>query len=193
MSWVSLLQEQAASPVDYPRGARILHLGLVLLFSFELLNSILALWLQQFFLFQWHTLAGIALAAWLTLSWLVYGSTRWGRSLLKIWYWPGNARFILADIRRVLQGRLPGHGPQPGLSSWWQGMFLLLASWVTYTGLGAWMVMQGYFAVPGLTHLGLVSMRLGTPILLYFWLGHVGMAFYHALRRQPLWSIFALH
>ncbi|MEY2342454.1 cytochrome b/b6 domain-containing protein [Acidithiobacillus sp. IBUN Pt1247-S3] len=184
--------EPTQKSASYPRGARVLHLGLVLLFSFELLNSILALWFQHFSLFQWHVLAGLALSAWLTLSWVIYCATPWGRRLLYVWYWPGNLVVVFRDLGRLLRGQLPGHGPEPGLSSWWQGMFLLLVSWVNYAGLGAWMTMQGYLTVPGLTHIGLSSMRLGTPILLYFWLGHVAMAFYHALRRQPLWSIFVI-
>ncbi|WP_308388571.1 cytochrome b/b6 domain-containing protein [Acidithiobacillus sp. AMEEHan] len=183
---------EKSQTLPYPRGARVLHLGLVLLFSFELLNSILALWFQHFSLFQWHILAGLALSFWLTLSWVVYLSTSWGRQLLYVWYWPGNIRAIFSDVGRLSRGRLPGHGPEPGLSSWWQGMFFLLVSWVDYAGLAAWLTMRGYLAVPDLTQIGLSSMRLGTPILLYFWLGHVGMALYHAARRQPLWSIFAL-
>lgn len=186
------IRENIQDSLVYPRGARVLHLGLVVLFSFELLNSILALWFQRFSLFQWHIVAGIALAIWLLISWLVYWSTAWGRQLLWVWYGPRTIGAVTRDLGALLRGKLPGHGPRPGLSSWWQGMFLLLASWVTFTGTAAWMTMQGYFTAPGLTNLGLSSMRLGTPILLYFWLGHVAMAVYHALRRQPLWSIFSL-
>ncbi|MCE5387020.1 MAG: cytochrome b/b6 domain-containing protein [Acidithiobacillus sp.] len=180
-----------SEPGRFPPLARLLHLGLVLAFSFELLNSVLALWFQSFTLFAWHTLVGIFLTVWLALSWLVYLFTPWGRQLLWNWYWPLHWRETFQDLGRLFRGGLPQHGPRPGLSSYWQGAFFLLASWVTFSGFGAWLVMEGYLTAPGLTHLGLSSMRLGTPLLLYFWLGHVSMAIYHAARRQPLWNIFS--
>ncbi|MCE5420078.1 MAG: hypothetical protein JJ713_04730 [Acidithiobacillus sp.] len=175
----------------YPRWAKILHMGLVLAVTFELYNSLAALWFANFQWFPLHVATGIFLTFWLVLCWAFYLGTLWGRALLWSWFFPAHLPAIIRDLRALFLGRLPAAGPVPGLSSLWQGVFFLGVSFVTFTGFAAWLVLEGYISWPGATHLGLHAMRLGTPLLAYLWFGHVFMAFFHALRRQPLWGIFA--
>ncbi len=180
------------SPADFPVYAKILHLGLVLSVTFELWNSLAALWFADFTWFPLHVLAGLILTGWLVLTWLTYLLTPWGRHLLGTWFSWRMPRAVAQDMARLLRGRLPSHGVQPGLSSLWQAIFFVGVSVVTFGGFIGWLVLRGNLHLPGGAQLGLTLMRLGTPLLAYFWIGHVLMAFYHALRGDALWRIFAV-
>ncbi|MFA7495580.1 MAG: hypothetical protein WCY67_04655 [Acidithiobacillus sp.] len=190
------VDDTTSTPQDdftsYPAFAKVLHLGLVLSVTFELWNSLAALWFSDFSWFPLHVLAGLILTGWLTLTWLVYGLTPWGRHLIATWFSPSTPAAIIQDLRLLFRGRLPSHGVRPGLSSLWQATFFIGVSIVTFGGFAGWLVLRGDLHWIGGARVGLTLMRLGTPLLAYLWIGHVTMATYHALRGDSLWRIFAV-
>lgn len=184
--------QRSQTLVEYPVYAKILHLGLVLSVTFELWNSLAALWFANFTWFPLHVLAGLILTGWLVLTWLVYLLTPWGRHLLGTWFSWRTPQAVAHDLARLFRGKLPSHGVRPGLSSLWQAIFFIGVSVVTFGGFVGWLVLRGDLHLSGGAQIGLTLMRLGTPLLAYFWIGHVVMATYHALRGEALWRIFAV-
>ena len=76
----------------YPRWAKILHMGLVLAVTFELYNSLAALWFANFQWFPLHVATGIFLTFWLVLCWALYLGSPWGRALLWSWFFPSRSQ-----------------------------------------------------------------------------------------------------
>ena len=162
---------------------RQLHWAMVVTITFQQFSALFMSDPGTQFLFPYHRLVGVAAALVVLLFWL-YSYAVYDLSLLFPWGREGR-RLAWAELRGILQRRLPPAGHRVGLSSFVHGLGILAASGAALTGLVIFaMVPPGHVGPPedplAFTRYVLMHKFFGEALWVY-WFGHIAFALAHQL------------
>lgn len=91
-----------------------------------------------------------------------------------------------ADLKGILQGRLPQGGARSGLPGLIQGLGLVIVTFQGLTGFGLFVVLPPEGDLPArFEFLAQIHSALG-PWLWLYWLSHGGLALLHGLRKDSV-------
>jgi hypothetical protein len=204
-TWIGVVMVQGDEdstqipPPAWPREARWLHAGIAFGVTWQIWSS---LWMTPQWehadygslgglLFNAHAWIGLMTALFILWQWLWIASDR--RIRRQFFPWSGPWQPVLADLAALARGRLSGGGPRPGLAALVHGLGLLTITWMALTGSAIYFFLPQGGALPGRALETLVPLhKLGNLVVWIYWCGHVAMTLLHALRREPIWSIFRL-
>lgn len=170
---------------------RILHWGLALTISAQLVSGLLVADPQTRMFFYFHEWDGLAASAFIAVTWLwMYAIEDLGT--LFPWSRAG-LRVVWADIRGLLQGTLPTGGPgHVGFASFGHGLGLLAVTGMALTGIWIFFVIPGGHgaAVASTDFREFMQVSWLHKTISYFvwayWIGHIGFAVLHQIKGTPI-------
>jgi len=169
---------------------RVLHWGLAITISAQLLSGLLVSDPRTRAFFYFHEWDGLASSAIIFLVWLWLYSIQDIRTLFP-WNRHG-MQAVRADMRALLRGTLPPGGHGVGLASFGHGLGLLAVTGMAVTGAWIFLIIPGgHGASVASTHFHEFTQEswLHKTISYFvwaYWLGHVGFAILHKIQGTPI-------
>ena len=197
--------EQSSTPhVTYwNTGTRLLHWGMALTVSFQLLISLImeqpkpgrVLTSTQALSFELHEWVGLAAVGVIIAHWVWSALlTRDDSGFRHLFPWDAKGRAkLLVELRQILRFQLPQGGPEGGLAGLVHGLGFLAVSAMAATGAVLFFIYPKNGA--GTPFVGNVAdlHSLIANLVWVYWYGHIGMALLHEiLGHRVLARIFLL-
>ncbi|WP_297391640.1 cytochrome b/b6 domain-containing protein [Acidiferrobacter sp.] len=170
---------------------RILHWGLALTISAQLISGLLVPDPQTRAFFYFHEWDGLAASTVIFVVWLwIYSIQDFGT--LFPWNRAG-MQAVGADIRGLFRGMLPSGGPNHiGLASFWHGLGILAVTGMAITGVWIFFVIPGGHGASGSStdfHEYMQVSWLHKMISYFVWaylIGHISFAILHQKKGAPI-------
>lgn len=170
---------------------RILHWGLALTISAQLISGLLVPDPQTRAFFYFHEWDGLAASTVIFVVWLwIYSIQDFGT--LFPWNRAG-MQAVGADIRGLFRGTLPSGGPNNiGLASFWHGLGILAVTGMAITGVWIFFVIPGGHGASSSStdfHEYMQVSWLHKMISYFVWaylIGHISFAILHQKKGAPI-------
>lgn len=176
------------APQQWDWATRLLHFGLAVTVSLQLLNSLVVegpepghslSWFEALMLdiHEWLGMAAfvIVLAHW---AWSLWGLGGYGMRHLLPWDKQGRSETATA-LRDIFKMKMPSGGPQDKFSGLIHGLGLIAVTGIAATGAVLFFFMPENGKLNGLTGLANELHEFISTFVWIYWGGHVGMALLH--------------
>ncbi len=189
-------QSSTAQTTYWNTGTRLLHWGLALTVSFQLLISLImeqpkpgrVLTSTQALSFEFHEWVGLAAVGVVVAHWI------WSALLTRDdsgfrHLFPGDASGrakLRAELRQILRLQLPEGGPEGGLAGLVHGLGFLAVSAMAATGAVLFFAFPENGAETALVGNVADLHSLIANLVWVYWYGHIGMALLHQILGHPV-------
>lgn len=169
---------------------RVLHWGLALTISAQLLSGLLVSDPQTRAFFYFHEWDGLIASVFIGLTWLWASSVN-DLGILFPWNRAG-MQAVRAEIRALFHGTLPPGGRSVGFASFGHGLGLLAVTGMALTGIRIFFIIPGgHGASAASTDFGAFTQesqlhRTISYFVWAYWIGHIGFAILHQLKGTPI-------
>ncbi|AWP23296.1 hypothetical protein C4901_08070 [Acidiferrobacter sp. SPIII_3] len=185
------MTEIAMEDTRWDLMTRILHWGLALTISAQLISGLLVADPRTRAFFYFHEWDGLAASAFILLAWMwMYAIQDLGA--LFPWNRIG-MQAVWADIRGLFRGKLPPGGRNyTGFASFGHGLGLLAATGMALTGIWIFFIIPGGHGASAAStdfHEFMEVSRLHKTISYFvwaYWIGHIGFAILHQIQGAPI-------